>query len=38
MLNPFGWFVGQNLDYVRPYKNQVKPGYKGNPIEFIVHF
>ena len=26
----------QNLDYFRPYKNQVEPGYNDHPIEFVV--
>ena len=38
MPDPFGWFFIQNLDYFRPYKNQVKPSYKGNLIEFMVDF
>ena len=38
MPDPFAWFFSQNFDYVRPYKNQVKPGYKGHPIEFMVDF
>ena len=37
MPNPFGWFFSQNLDYFRPYKNQVKPGYKDYPIKFMVN-
>ena len=28
----------KNLDYFRPYKNQVEPGYEGHPIEFMVIF
>ena len=38
MPDPFGWLFGQNLDYLRPYKNQVESGYKGHPIEFMVDF
>ena len=37
MPDPFGLF-SQSLDYFKPYKNQVEPGYKGHPIEFIVDF
>ena len=36
--DPIGWLFGQNLDYFRPYKNQVEPGCKDYPIEFIVNF
>ena len=36
MPDPFGCFLSQNLDYFRPYKNRVKPGYKYHPIEFMV--
>ena len=36
--DPIGWLFGQNLDFFRPYKNQVEPGCKGYPIEFIVNF
>ena len=38
MPDPFGWRFNKNLDYFRPYKNQVEPGYKGHPIEFMVDF
>ena len=38
MPDPFGCLFSQNLDYFRPYKNQVEPGYKGHPIEFMVDF
>ena len=38
MPDPFGRLLSQNLDYFRPYKNQIEPGYKGHPIEFMVHF
>ena len=38
MPDPFACFFSQNFDYVRPYKNHVKPGYKGHPIEFMVDF
>ena len=38
MPDPFGWLSSKNLDYFRPYKNHVEPGYKGHPIEFIVVF
>ena len=31
-------FLSQNLDYFRPYKTQVEPGYKGHPMEFMVDF
>ena len=31
-------FLSKNLVYFRPYKNQVKSGYKGIPIEFMVNF
>ena len=27
-----------NLDYLRTYKTQVEPGYKGHPIEFMIIF
>ena len=39
-LNISKWngYFGQNLDYFRPYKNQVEPGCKGYPIEFMVNF
>ena len=36
--DPFGWLFSQNLDYLRPYKNHVEPGYKGHPIECMVIF
>ena len=36
--HPFGWLFCPNLDYFRPYKNQVEPGYKGHHIEFMVIF
>ena len=36
MPDPFGWLLCQNLDYLRPYKTQVEPGYKDHPIEFMV--
>ena len=36
--DPIGWLFGKNVDYFRPYKNQVEPGCKGYPIEFIVNF
>ena len=36
--DPIGWLFGQNLDYFRPYKNQVETGCKGYPIELIVNF
>ena len=36
--DPIGWLFGQNLDYFRPYKNQVETGCKGYPIQFIVNF
>ena len=32
MPDPFGCLFSENLDYFRPYKNQVEPGYKGHPI------
>ena len=35
---PIWMNFSQNLDYFRPYKNQVEPGYKGHPIEFMVDF
>ena len=35
---PIWMIFSQNLDYFRPYKNQIKPGYKGHPIEFMVDF
>ena len=42
MPEPFVLLFSQNLDYFRPYKNQVEPGYiithKGNPIEIMVKF
>ena len=38
MPDPFGRLFSQNLDYLRPYKNQVEPGFKGHPIEFMVNF
>ena len=38
MPNPFGWLFSQNIDYFRPYKNQVEPGYNGHPIELMVIF
>ena len=38
MPDPFGWLFSNFFDYFRPYKNQVEPGYKGNPIEFMVFF
>ena len=38
MPDPFGWLFSQNLDYFRPYNNQVEPGYNDHPIEFIVSF
>ena len=38
MPDPFWWFFNENLDYFRPYKNQVEPDYKGHPIEFMVDF
>ena len=38
MPDPFGWLFIPNLDYFKPYKNQVKPGYKAHPIEFMVDF
>ena len=31
-------FFSQNLDYFRPYKTQIEPGYKGHPIELMVNF
>ena len=31
-------FFSKKFDYFRPYKNQVEPGYKGHPIEFMVNF
>ena len=36
MPDPFGWPFSQNSDYFRPYKNQVEPGHKEHPIEFMV--
>ena len=40
MPEPVVLLFSQNLDYFRPYKNQVNPGYiityKGNPIEIMV--
>ena len=36
--DPFAWFLNQNVDYFRPYKNHVKPGYKGHSIKFMVVF
>ena len=38
MLDSFGWIFSQNLEYFRPYKNHVEPGYKGHPIELMVFF
>ena len=38
MQDPFGGLFSQNFDYFRPYKNQVEPGYKDHPIEFMVNF
>ena len=38
MPDPIGWFLGKNLEYFRPYKNQVEPGYKGHHIELIGNF
>ena len=38
MPDPFVWLFSKNFDYFRPYKNQVEPGYKGHPIEFMVDF
>ena len=38
MPDPIGWLFSQNLDYLRPYKNQVEPGCKGHPMEFMVIF
>ena len=38
MPDPFEELFSQNLDYFRPYKNQVEPGYKGHPIELMVDF
>ena len=38
MPDPFGWLFSPNLDYFRPYKNQIEPGYTGKPIEFMVDF
>ena len=37
MLGPFEWPFSPNLDNFKPYKNQVEPGYKGHPIEFMVN-
>ena len=37
-LEQFGAIFSQNLDYLRPYKNQVEPGSKGHPMEFMVNF
>ena len=37
MPDPFGLLLSKNLDYFRPYKNQVEPGYKGHPIKFMVN-
>ena len=38
MPDPLGWLFSQDLDYFRPYKNQVETDYKGYPIEFMVNF
>ena len=38
MSDPFGWLFSQNVDYLRPYKNQVLPGYKGHPFGFMINF
>ena len=38
MPDPIGWLFSQILDYFRPYKNQVEPGCKGHPMEFMVIF
>ena len=38
MPDPFGWLFIKIFDYFRPYKNQVDPGYKGHPIEFMFDF
>ena len=28
MPDPYGCLFSENLNYLRPYKNQVEPGYK----------
>ena len=38
MPDPFEWLYSENLDYSRPFKNQVETGYKGHPIKFMVIF
>ena len=38
MPDPFGWLFNQNLDYFWSYNNQVEPGYKCHPIQFMVDF
>ena len=39
MPDPLGCLFSQHLDYFRPYKKQVEPGYKGHPImvNFLNH-
>ena len=38
MPDSFGLCFSQNMDYFRPYKNQVEPGNEGHPIEFVGNF
>ena len=38
MPDQLGLLFSQNLDYFRPYKNQVEPGYEGHPNEFTIIF